>query len=174
MLLLWGQTSKVDYNCVFHTSQSVMNTTTALVPISDALLAAPYQLNIWLGTFFWIIGNIGCIGNMIVFRSRAFRDRSYSIYLSLQALSDFFYFNFVLVTRILQRGYQIPITARFDAICKIRQFMSFFGNQISFALFTFATIDRLLSAQRSNSKSSLITSILYHPCRSMHRVSSVE
>ena len=137
-----------------------MNTTT-IVPVSSALLVAPYQLNIWLGTFLWITGNVGCIGNMIVFRSRAFRYRSYSIYLSFQALADFVYFNFVLATRILQKGYQIPIAARFDAICKIRQFMSAWGNQISFTLFTFATIDRLLSTQRSNSKSRLLKFFLF-------------
>lgn len=150
-----------------------MNTTTVTVPVNSDLLAAPYQLNIWLGTFLWITGNIGCIGNMIVFQSRAFRDRSYSVYLSLQALSDFFYFDFVLVTRIVERGFQIAIATRFDPICKIRQFMSVFGNQISFTLFTFATIDRLLSAQRANSKS-LFIFILHHTPYSMHRISSME
>lgn len=125
-----------------------MNITT----ISSALLAAPYQLNMWLGSFLWIAGNLGSMGNIIVFRSRAFRDRSYSIFLFFQAMSDFLYFNFVLLTRVLQKGFQIPITTRFDAVCKLRQFASVWGNQVSFTLFTFATIDRLLSTQRSHSK----------------------
>jgi hypothetical protein len=127
-----------------------MNTTSS--NIDGALLAAPYQLNIWFGTFLWITGNIGCMSNMIVFRSRTFRDRAYSIYLFLEAMSDFLYFNFLLLTRILQKGYQIPITTRYDVICKFRQFESFWGNQVSFTLFTLATIDRLLSTQRDNSK----------------------
>jgi len=127
-----------------------MNTTTTT--INSALLAAPYQLNIWFGSFLWITGNIGCIGNMMIFRSRAFRDRAYSIYLFYQALADFLYFNFVLLTRVLQKGFQIPIMIRYDITCKLRQFVSVWGNQVSFTLFTFATIDRILSAQRSNSK----------------------
>jgi len=125
-----------------------MNTT-----VSDALRAAPYQLNIWFGCFLWITGNIGCAGNMIVFRSEAFRQRAYSIYLFCQALSDLLYFDFVLLTRVLERGFQIPITNRYDFLCKTRQFVSVWGNQVSFTLFAFATIDRLLSTQRDNSKS---------------------
>jgi hypothetical protein len=127
-----------------------MNTT--ILTINGALLAAPYQLNIWFGSFLWITGNFGCFGNMIVFRSRTFRDRAYSIYLFSEAISDFLYFNFALLTRILQKGFQIPIMTRYDIICKFRQFESVWGNQVSFTLFTFATIDRLLSAQRLNSK----------------------
>lgn len=127
-----------------------MNNT--LNSISSALLAAPFQLNIYFGGFLWITGNIGCMGNIIVFRSRTFRKRAYSIYLMTEALSDFIYFNFVLMTRMLQKGYQIPVTARYDPMCKIRQFLSVWGNQISFTCFLFATIDRLMSTQRSNSK----------------------
>ncbi|CAF1028250.1 unnamed protein product [Adineta ricciae] len=118
--------------------------------ISDSLKAAPFQLNIWFGSFLWVTGNIGCLGNIIVFRSRSFRERAYSIYLVSEALSDCLYFNFVLLTRVLQKGFQISLTTRYDSICKLRQFVSVWGNQISFTLFTFATIDRILSAQRDN------------------------
>ncbi len=128
----------------------MMNTTTTT--INSALLAAPYQLNIWFGSFLWITGNIGCIGNMMIFRSRAFRDRAYSIYLFYQALADFLYFNFVLLTRVLQKGFQIPIISRYDIVCKFREFVSVWGNQVGFTCFTFATIDRLLSTQRENSE----------------------
>ncbi|CAF2736537.1 unnamed protein product [Rotaria sp. Silwood2] len=100
----------------------MMNTTSN--SIDSAVLAAPYQLNMWLGLFIWVA----------------------------EAMSDFIYFDFVLITRILQKGFQIPITTRYDVLCKLRQFVSVWGNQVSFTLFSFATIDRLLSAQRSNSK----------------------
>jgi len=113
------------------------STTTPSSTVSDALLAAPYQLNIYLGTFLWIVGNFGCIGNMIVFLSRSFRNRAYSIYLFSQAMFDFIYFDFVLLTRILQKGFQIPVTNRFDVICKLRQFISVWGNQVSYTLFLF-------------------------------------
>jgi hypothetical protein len=127
-----------------------MNNTTN--SISYSLLIAPYQLNIWFGSFLWIIGNIGCIGNMIVFHSRTFRKRAYSIYLFYSAIADFHYFNFVLLTRILEKGFQILLMNRFTIICKLRQFSTIWGNVVSFTLFSFAMIDRLLSTQRSNSK----------------------
>ncbi|CAF4311978.1 unnamed protein product [Rotaria sp. Silwood2] len=125
-----------------------MNTTSS--NISSALLAAPYQLNIWFGSFIWLAGNIGCIGNMLVFRSPAFRKQAYSIYLLAEAMSDFLYFNFGLIIRILQQGFQIPLTTNYNIICKLRQFISIWSNQVSFSLFSFAIIDRLLSTQRSN------------------------
>lgn len=127
-----------------------MNTTTSSV--SSALLAAPYQLNMYIGSFLWVAGNLGCIGNIIVYRSRVFANRAYAIYLLAQAMSDIVYFNFVLLTRVLQKGFQIPATTRFDALCRIRQFLTVWCNQVSFTLFSFATIDRILSAQRENSK----------------------
>lgn len=120
--------------------------------INPSLLNAPYQLNIWLGCFLWIMGNIGCVGNILVFRSRKIRKRAYSIYLLASAVADFHYFNFVLLTRILQKGFQISLVNRYIVMCKLRQFSTIWGNVVGFSLFTFATIDRLLSTQRSNSK----------------------
>ncbi|CAF1128073.1 unnamed protein product [Adineta steineri] len=125
-----------------------MNNTTSV--ISASLLIAPYQLNIFFGSFLWIMGNFGCIGNMLVYRSRAFRKQSYAVYLFSVAVADCHYFNFVLLTRILQNGFRIPVMNRYLVICKLRQFSTFWGNIVSFSLFSFAIIDRLLSVQRSN------------------------
>lgn len=137
----------IDVCVSFRTMNSSSNN-----EVSSVLKAVPFQLNMWLGSFIWLAGNIGCLGNMIVFRSRSFRRRAYSIYLLAESMSDFIYFNFVLSTRVLQKGFQIPITTRYEAVCKLRQFTSVWGNQVSFTLFAFATIDRLLSAQRDNSE----------------------
>ena len=90
---------------------------------------------------------------MIVFRSQTFRHRAYAIYLFASALADFHYFNFVLLTRILQKGFQISLINIYTIICKLRQFSTIWGNIVGFSLFAFATIDRLLSTQRENSKS---------------------
>jgi len=119
---------------------------------SSALSIAPCYLNIYFGSFLWLMGNFGCIGNMMVFRSRAFRKRAYSIYLFAAAVADFHYFNFVLMTRILQKGFGISLMNQYLIICKLRQFSTVWGNVVGFSLFTFATLDRLLSTQRANSK----------------------
>ena len=128
-----------------------MNTTSPDT-VSSALLAAPYQLNRWAGLLLWTAGNVGCLGNLIVFSSRTFRQRAYSIYLLAEAVSGLIYFDFLLLTRILQRGFQISITTRFEAVCKVRQFASVCNPLISLNLLSFAMIDRICSLQRSNGK----------------------
>jgi hypothetical protein len=117
--------------------------------ISDALLLAPFQLNIYLGIFIFITGNIGCIGNFTVFSSRTFRARACSLYLIAESIFSFIYFNFVLVTRVTQKGFRFPIINRYDPICKIRQFLSEYTHQVAFTLFILATVDRFLSTHRS-------------------------
>ncbi|CAF4802134.1 unnamed protein product [Rotaria sp. Silwood1] len=59
-------------------------------------------------------------------------------------------FIFVTVTRIIQKGFRLPIINRYDVVCKIRQFLSQYTHQVAFTLFTLATIDRFLSTHRSN------------------------
>ncbi|CAF0968649.1 unnamed protein product [Rotaria sp. Silwood1] len=124
-----------------------MNATSS---IDNTLSTTSYQLNIWFGSFLWIAGNLGCIGNMIVFCSQSFRKRAYSIYLFAAAVANLHYFNFVLLTRIIQNGFQFPIMNRFIIICKLRQFSTIWGNVVSYSLFAFAILDRVLSTQRSN------------------------
>jgi hypothetical protein len=126
-----------------------MNTTNISSGVSEALLIAPFQLNISLGIFIFITGNISTFGNFMVFSSRTFRSRACSVYLLAESICTFVYFNFVLTTRMIQKGYQIPIINRYDVICKIRQFLSEYTHQVAFSLFALATIDRLLSTHRS-------------------------
>jgi hypothetical protein len=128
-----------------------MNNTT-IDDVNPVLHSMPYQLNIWLGLILWFTGNIGCVGNIIVFRSQSFRHRAYSIYLFWAAMCDIYYFNYVLLTRILAKGFGISLMNYFTTMCKVREFSSIWGNVVSFSLFTLATVDRLLSAQRSTGK----------------------
>ncbi|CAF2827939.1 unnamed protein product [Rotaria sp. Silwood2] len=125
-----------------------MNSTSS--SISRDLLAAPYQLNIWIGSFFCVMGNLGCFGNLIVFSSFEFRKRAYTIYFLMEAASNIIYFDFLLLTRVLQRGFQISITTRYNFLCKIRQFDSVLNADVTLTFFSLATIDRILSLQRSN------------------------
>lgn len=120
--------------------------------VSSSLLAAPHELNCWLGLLIWAVGNIGCLGNMLVFSSHYYRQRAYSVYLLAEAVSGVIYFNFLLMTRILQRGFQIPITTRFDALCKVRQFNSVWNPVISMSFFSLAIINRICSLQRAIGK----------------------
>lgn len=127
-----------------------MNTTSS--NINEALRAAPYHLNMWIGSFFLVFGTLGSIGNVIVFSSRQFRQRAYGVYLLAEAVANFIYFDFLLLTRVLEKGFQIPLTNRYDVICKLRQFTSNWSPAVSLTFFSFATVDRILSLQRSNGK----------------------
>ena len=118
--------------------------------ISSGLLMAPFQLNIWFGLLIFVTGNISTFGNFIVFTSKTFRSRACSIYLVAESIFTFIFFNFVLVTRVIHRGFQLPIINRYDPICKIRQFLSQYTHQAAFTMFIFATLDRFLSTHRSN------------------------
>jgi len=120
--------------------------------ISNGLLIAPAQLNIYFGCFIYVTGVIGSIGNIIIYTSRSLRGRACSIYLLWESIVDLLYMNSVLLTRILQKGFKIPIMSRYDIICKIRQFASSYGNQLAFTFFALATLDRILLASRSPGK----------------------
>ncbi|CAF4147866.1 unnamed protein product [Adineta steineri] len=117
--------------------------------LSNGLLIAPVQLNIYLGLFIYITGVIGSFGNIIIYKSRSLRNRACSIYLFWGSLVDLIYLNSVLLTRILQKGFKIPIMTRYDVICKIRQFASNYGNQLTFTFLALATLDRLFLAHQS-------------------------
>ncbi|UJR20541.1 hypothetical protein I4U23_023668 [Adineta vaga] len=125
-----------------------MNSTTSR-NVSSTLLAVPYQLNIWFGCFILITGNISTIGNIIVFTSRSFRNRACTIYLLAEAIVLIFFFNFVLLTRTLQKGFQIPVLNQYDVICRLRYFASQYTNLLAISLFILASLDRLLSTHRS-------------------------
>ncbi|CAF1380306.1 unnamed protein product [Rotaria sp. Silwood1] len=125
-------------------------TNTSNTIIDPTLLLTPYQLNIYLGLFIFVTGNISWIGNITVFSSRNFRSRACSVYLIAESCFNFLYFDYVLVTRIIQKGFRLPIINRYDVVCKIRQFLSQYTHQVAFTLFTLATIDRFLSTHRSN------------------------
>ena len=89
---------------------------------------------------------------MLVFRSRSFRNRACFVYLFWESFTNVFFFNLILVTRVLQGGFQIPIMPRYGVACKVREFLSEYIFQIANTLFVCATLDRLLSTQRSMGK----------------------
>ena len=104
------------------------------------------------GIFILIAGNIGCVGNVVVFRSQAYRRQACFVYLFWEIIASLFILDCILVTRILQSGFQISLMDASDVFCRIREFISLFMYQNENTLFLFATLDRILSAQRSMSK----------------------
>lgn len=103
------------------------------------------HLNIWFGSFLLIIGNIGCLINIIVFRSKSFHKSSFSIYFLATTCANLFLLNFVLLTRILQNGFMLHIFQTHEFICKFRAYISSLTSSLSFSFFTLVSIDRFLS-----------------------------
>ena len=165
---------KLSFVKLHSTTVAVSMDNTSAANVSNTLLILPAQLNIYLGLFLWTAGNLGCLGNIFVFSSRRLRERAFAIYLLAEATSNLVYFNFLLLTRILQRGFQLPISTRFDALCKIRQFDSVWNHVVSLSFFSLATIDRILALQRENSESCSSR----HQCHALHssacRISTME
>ncbi|UJR06666.1 hypothetical protein I4U23_010952 [Adineta vaga] len=117
--------------------------------VSSGLLIAPIQLNIYLGLLIYVTGVLGSIGNIIIYRSRSLRDRACSVYLFWRSVVDFIYMNSILLARILQKGFKIPIMTRYEFLFKIRQFGSSYVNQLAFTFLALATLDRIFLAHRS-------------------------
>ena len=113
------------------------------------LVMAQYQLNIWLGLFILVTGNFNCLGNFLVLLSRTFRRRAYSVYLVGATVHGLIYIDYVLTSRIIQNGFRFPLSTRHIALCKLRPFFAEYAPRVAFTLFELATIDRILSTERS-------------------------
>jgi hypothetical protein len=111
----------------------------------NTLTIVPQYLNIWFGSFLLIIGNIGCLINIIVFRSKSFHKSSFSIYFLATTCADLFLLNFVLLTRILQDGFMLHIFQTYEYICKLRAYISSLTSSLAFTFFIMVSIDRFLS-----------------------------
>lgn len=120
-----------------------MNVTT-----TSTLTIVAQHLNIWFGLSLLLIGNIGCIINIIVFHSKTFHKSSFSIYFLATTCADLFLLNFVLLTRILQNGFMLQIFQTHEYICKFHAYISSLTSSLSCSFFIMVSIDRFLSTHR--------------------------
>ncbi|CAF0815832.1 unnamed protein product [Adineta steineri] len=78
--------------------------------ISNILLVVPYQLNIWLDSFLWITGNIGCI---------AYRQWSNRVYIAYEMVIIIPLFWFLLIGhRIIFYSIQNGICGPLEGFCE--------------------------------------------------------
>ncbi|CAF1538233.1 unnamed protein product [Adineta ricciae] len=127
------------------------NTTTINTPISlrsTAINLTTYT-TICGGIFILVTGNLGCVGNILVFRSQTYRRQACFIYLFWETIASLFILNCILLTRILESGFHKSLMNASLTFCRIREFISLFMYQNENTLFLFATLDKILSAQRS-------------------------
>ena len=103
------------------------------------------HLNIRYGSFLLIIGNLGCLMNIFVFRSKSLHKTSFSVYFLATTCADFILLNFVLLTRILQNGFLLQIVQTNEFMCKLRGYLSSLTSSLSFSFFVLISIDRYFS-----------------------------
>lgn len=128
-----------------HENSTNVDTSSLIITLQNVNI----HVMIWTGSFLLLAGNIGCIGNLLVFRSDTYRRQACFIYLFWETMASFFILDCILLTRILESGFQISLMLASDTFCRIREFISLFMYQNENTLFVFATLDRILSAQRS-------------------------
>ena len=124
-------------------STTAMNTTTINMLTSLKFTHAI----ICSGLFICVVGNLGCVSNILFFRSQANRRQTCFIYLFWETIASLFILNCILLTRILERRFSISLVNESNAFCRIREFISMVMYQNENTLFSFATLDRLLSAR---------------------------
>ena len=116
-----------------------MNATT-----TGTLTLVAQHLNIWFGSCLLLVGNVGCVINIVVFRTKSFHRSSFSIYFLATTIADFVLLNFVLFTRILQNGFMLPLFQTHQYLCKLRAYISSVTSSLSCTFFIMVSIDRFL------------------------------
>ncbi|CAF1321066.1 unnamed protein product [Adineta steineri] len=96
----------------------------------------------------WIVGNIGSIFTCIVFSQPAFHKSPCAMYFFASSFSQFFVFNFALLTRMLQFGYNIQIVNTVFWFCKIRYYLFYVFVAVSRYNIILASIDRYFASSR--------------------------
>ncbi|CAF1257179.1 unnamed protein product [Adineta ricciae] len=128
-------------------NKTVMSSSSTL---ENMLENATVYVTIVGGIFLFVAGNIGCMGNILVFRSQTYRRQACFIYLFWGTIASLFILNCILLTRILESGFNVSLMDISNVFCRIREFISMVMYQSENTMFLFATLDRILSAQRSN------------------------
>jgi hypothetical protein len=96
----------------------------------------------------WLVGNIGSTFTCIVFLQPAFHNSPCAMYFIASSLSQYFTFNFVVLTRIVEFGYNVKAINQFLWYCKIRYYFSYIFVAIPRYNIILASIDCYFASSR--------------------------
>ncbi|CAF0795886.1 unnamed protein product [Adineta steineri] len=97
----------------------------------------------------WLIGNIGSVLTCLVFHQPTFRKSSCSMYFIASSFSQLLAFNFALLYRMLQYGYNVQTINQNFWFCKIRFYLFFVIIANSRYNIIMASIDRYFASSRN-------------------------
>jgi hypothetical protein len=97
----------------------------------------------------WLVGNIGSVLNCVIFYQPAFRKSPCAMYFIASNISQLFTFNFALLTRMLQFGYNIQAVNIFLWLCKFRYYFFYIFVANSRYNIIMASMDRYFASSRN-------------------------
>jgi hypothetical protein len=121
------------------------NTTFAAVAAASISPSVRLQMNRYGILFFIILGNIGSLFSVGIYRRRKFSASSCTPYLLAVSINTFLFVNFALLTRLLEAGFtSINFTSKSLAFCRIRSFLYHAITTYHMFSLVMASFDRFL------------------------------
>ncbi|CAF3416264.1 unnamed protein product [Rotaria sp. Silwood1] len=122
--------------------------------IIDTLKSLQKQLTYTILIFLFIIGNIGCILNTIIFLRPCLNSSSSSRYFLASSFANGLLLHIGLATHILDVGFSIHPYHNISILCKLRNYLINMGGFLSQTYLLLACIDRyLISLNKSRYRS---------------------
>ncbi|CAF3427818.1 unnamed protein product [Rotaria sp. Silwood1] len=122
--------------------------------IIDTLKSLQKQLTYTILIFLFIIGNIGCILNTIIFLRPCLNSSSSSRYFLASSFANGLLLHIGLATHILDVGFSIHPYHNLSILCKLRNYLINIGGFLSQTYLLLACIDRyLISLNKSRYRS---------------------
>ncbi|CAF0830158.1 unnamed protein product [Adineta ricciae] len=97
----------------------------------------------------YLLGNIGSALTCLVFHQPTFRQSSCAMYFLASNFSQFFTFNFALLTRMLFYGYDIRTANTYGWFCKLRYYLFYIFIANSRYNIIMASIDRYFASSQN-------------------------
>lgn len=107
------------------------------------------SLTIYAPCIILVIGNIGCLLNLITFTFKQLRTNPCGWYFLMSAIADIWIINFGLITKFVNDRFGCTLYSTSHSFCKIRIFLTWTMPCISTAYLVLAAIDRYLSTSKN-------------------------
>jgi len=103
----------------------------------------------YISSIILFVGNVGLVFTCLIFWQPTFRQSACTTYFIAAGLSQVFTFNFALLTRILQFGYNINTATTYLWFCKLRFYLFYISISIPRYNLILASIDRYFASSRN-------------------------
>lgn len=106
------------------------------------------KITLYIPFVILILGNFGCLLNLITFTNKKLRRNSCGWYFLMSTIFDFAYLNFGLISKLASDHYGSMLENKSSAYCKIRVFLTWTLPCISTSYLILATLDRCLATSK--------------------------